>query len=96
MLQDMADATSRAAAVDTLERLLAQPHLWARQLPALNPGQDGDAAALFGGGGGWAAAVSELAAKVCEPQGARSLRIHTPDVIVLSGAISGGMCVGPV
>lgn len=65
MLQDMADAASRAAAMDTLERLLAQPHLWAQQQPSLNPGQDGDAAASFGGGS-WAAAVSELAAKARE------------------------------
>ena len=60
--QDMADAASRAAAVGTLERLLAQPHLWAQQQLAPSPGQDGEAAASFGGSG-WAESVAELAAK---------------------------------
>ena len=62
MLQDMADAASRAAAVDTLERLLAQPDLWAQQQTVPSPWQDGDGTASFGGGG-WADAVAELAAK---------------------------------
>ena len=60
----MADAAGRAAAMGTLEQLLAQPDLWAEQPQSLDPSQDGVTAASFGGST-WAAAMAQLAAKAC-------------------------------
>lgn len=81
VLQDMADAAGRAAASDILARLLAQPELWATGSTDESGSNDGGAAAF--GGGAWAGALAELAAKVC-----------TQNVVLTSGgsAMSPATC----